>query len=99
MYEERFAELLGYLQTYLKNGRPDLINSPEFAPEKWLAEWCETKNPRLGSGHDRPSDLWDVQDGFDEVDNRLREAVDLTLTTRDSSALVTAGSSQHDELD
>ena len=75
MYEERFSELLGYLHIYIKNSRPDLLESAAFDAKKWLAEWCETKNPRLGSGHDRPCDLWDVQDGFDEVDNRLREAV------------------------
>lgn len=75
MYEQRFAELLGYLHIYIKNSRHDLLNSPTFDATKWLASWCETKNPRLGSGHDKPSDLWDGQDGMDEVDSRLREAV------------------------
>lgn len=73
--DERFSELLGYLHTYLKNGRPDLVDSPSFDATNWLAQWCETVNPRIGSGHDRPCDVWDGQDGFDEVDSRLREAV------------------------
>lgn len=72
MHEERFAELLELLHIYISN-RPEVKLQPDFDAEKWLATWVEEKNERLCG--DRPSDLFESSDGFDEVQSRLREVV------------------------
>lgn len=71
-YGECFSELLDLMKRCIDNN-PEIVIPTGFDATRWLAKWVEKKNERLGG--DRPTDLFMSQDGFAEVEHRLREAV------------------------
>ena len=79
---ERTQELVELVLLIVSNN-PGKAMPAGFDAAGWIAEWVCEKQPRLND--DRPIDLFDSQDGFEEVQSLVRRTIVDTLQSRDPS--------------
>jgi hypothetical protein len=79
---ERTQELVELVRIIVSNN-PGKAMPAGFDAAGWIAEWVCEKHPRLNG--DRPIDLFDSQDGFEEVQSLVRRTIMATLQPRDPS--------------
>lgn len=73
---ERMQELVELIRIIVSNN-PGKAMPSGFDATRWIAEWVCEKQPRLNG--DRPIDLFDSQDGFEEVQSLVRRTIMATL--------------------
>jgi len=69
---ERTQELVELIRIIVSNN-PGKAMPTGFDAAGWIAEWVVEKQPRLND--DRPVDLFDSQDGFEEVQSLMRRTI------------------------
>lgn len=73
---ERTQELVELVRVIISNN-PDKAMPAGFDAAEWIAGWVCEQQPRLNG--DRPIDLFDSQDGFEEVQSLVRRTITTTL--------------------